>query len=310
MSNFLGNNLLVVDGLNLCFRWKHERFTIDKKLYNDLNYEEAVEFLREDLASEYFGEELKETIHSIAASYKAIKIVLLADFGSSTWRKSKFDQYKGNREEAREKERPVDRAAFKIFFDQYCDAIKEIEQENDGITVIYSRGIEADDYAALICKSVSNAYDHIWLVSSDKDWDLLINDKVSRFNWMTKSSWKNVRKDGPRPREITIENWGEHYAYEPEQHLGVKALQGDDGDNLAGIDGIGPVYAKRLLDRYKGIEGVLSSIPLAGTAAYIRNVNQNKELIARNVELMDIRASLDQVFTAEEKERVLLACLS
>lgn len=310
MSDFLGNNLLVVDGLNLCFRWKHERYTIGKDEYNELSYEDALEFLREDRAGDYFVEELKDTILSIAASYKARKIVLLADFGSSTWRKDIYPEYKQNREEQRERDRPVDRAIFRIFFEHYTDAIKEIEEEKDAIEVIYSKGIEADDYAALICTTVKE-YDHIWLVSSDKDWDLLISDKVSRFNWRTKSSWKNVRKDGPRPRNITLDNWSEHYTYPVEMHLAIKALQGDEGDNLPGIDGVGPVYAKRLLDKYNGsIDALLNAVPLKGTANYINNLNKGKDIVSRNRLLMDIKASIDKVFTPEEKERVLLSCLS
>lgn len=309
MSDFIGNNLLVVDGLNLSFRWKHDRYSVSKDEYNELTYEDALEFLREDRAADYFMEELKDTILSIAASYKARKVVLLADFGSSTWRKGIYPEYKQNREEQRQADRPVDRAIFRVFFEHYSDAIKEIQEEGD-IEVIYSTGIEADDYAALICKTV-NIYDHIWLVTSDKDWDLLISDKVSRFNWMTKSTWKNVRKDGPRPREITLNNWNEHYNYPVDMHLSIKALQGDDGDNLPGIDGVGPVYAKRLLDKVGGsIHKLVESIPVKGTANYIRNLNAGKDIISRNIKLMDITSSIDQVFTQEEKERVLLACLS
>ena len=70
MSNFIGNNLLVVDGLNLSFRWKHDRYSISKNEYNELTYEDALEFLREDRSADYFMEELKDTILSIAASSK------------------------------------------------------------------------------------------------------------------------------------------------------------------------------------------------------------------------------------------------
>lgn len=306
MSDFLGNNLLVVDGLNLSFRWKHDRYTVAKDEYNELTYEDALEFLREDRASDYFKEELKETILSIAASYKARKIILLADFGASTYRKGIYDAYKANRGEKQAQERPVDRAIFKVFHEHYTDAIKEIQEDNDDIIVLFSRGIEADDYAGLICSLVTDEFDHIWLVTSDKDWDLLIADNVSRFNWMTKNTWKNVDKTGPRPREITLENWNQHYSYPVDMHLSIKVLQGDDGDNIPGIDGVGPVYAKRVLDKCGGsIYGLLQSLPIKGTAQYIQNINKNKEALRLNIQLMDIKGAIPHIFTAEERAKVL-----
>lgn len=310
MSDFIGNNLLIVDGLNLSFRWKHDRYTIDKHEYNELSYEDALEFLREDRASDYFKEELVETILSIAASYKAKKIVLLADFGGSDWRKQIYPGYKQNREDQRAEERPVDRAIFRVFFEHYSDAIKEIEEDGD-ITVIYRKGIEADDFAALLCTKVSDSYDHTWLVTSDRDWDLLISNKISRFNWMTKSTWKNVAKTGPRPREITVDNWDQHYAYPVDMHLSIKVLEGDAGDGLPGISGVGPVYARRILDKCGGnIQGVIKALPLSGTAQYIKNLNSSLDTLERNLRLMDIKTSLSEVFTVEEIERVMLLGLS
>lgn len=305
MSDFLGNNLLVVDGLNLCFRWKHDKYVVPENELNDVSFEDALEFLREDMAEHYFKEELVDTINSIAASYKASKIVLLADFGQSKWRSEIYPEYKGNREADRAKNRPCDNAAFRVFFEAYSEAIKEIADEDSGIEVIFEKGIEADDVAAFICNNVVDNYDHIWMVTSDKDWDLLITDKVSRFNWMTKKTWKNIDKTGPRPREITLDNWNQHYKHSPEQHLGVKALMGDTGDNLPGIDGIGPVYALKLLDKYNGLAGVLKALPIKSSAKYIANLNANKELVIKNELLMDINSSLDKVIPPAFAERIL-----
>ena len=304
MSDFLGNNLVVVDGLNLCFRWKHERYSVNENGLNDVSFEDALEFLREGMAGNYFKEELEETVNSIAASYKAKKVILLADFGSSKWRKAIFPEYKGNRDKLKEAARPCDNAAFAVFFSHYEEAIKEIAETSDNITVVYERGIEADDMAAFITAHAVD-YAHIWLVSSDKDWDLLISHTVSRFNWMTKNSWKNVDKTGPRPREITLDNWNQHYKHKPNQHLDVKALMGDDGDNLAGIEGVGPVYALRLLDKYSGLEGVINAVPIKSTAKYIQNLNAGVDIIKRNKLLMDIKSSWVDIIPKDVQDRVL-----
>ena len=64
-----------------------------------------------------------------------------------------------------------------------------------GHLTIRQTGLEADDLAAwIVGKKQEFGIDEIWLISSDKDWDLLIQDKVSRFSTVTR-------------KEITLDNW-------------------------------------------------------------------------------------------------------
>jgi 5'-3' exonuclease len=58
--------------------------------------------------------------------------------------------------------------------------------------------------------------DECWMVSSDKDWDLLINDRVSRFSTVTR-------------KETTVHNWDEHYDFEIPDYITFKCLTGDKG---------------------------------------------------------------------------------
>ena len=40
-------------------------------------------------------------------------------------------------------------------------------------------------------------------------------------------------------KEITIDNWSEHYEYDPEDHISIM-FGGDTGDSIPGVQGIGP----------------------------------------------------------------------
>ena len=73
-------NLLLVDGNNLAYRWLH------RANYNN------------------FGEDFKRTIQSLARSYEAIRTVVCFDFGKSYFRMDMFDEYKQNRKKPKEEE--------------------------------------------------------------------------------------------------------------------------------------------------------------------------------------------------------------
>ena len=303
MSNFseyLNNeNLLIVDALNLGFRWKHERFKVpvpmEAKLIEAINTgemdEDQVRIMVKDYFREegaYFGQDYADTLESLAASYKAKKIIVAADSGKSTFRRGIYPAYKANREEKAAAQSVVQDAAFSSFFTLLTEALEN--EVAEVATVLRFPGVEADDIAAFICNDTDakEHYEHIWLVTSDSDWDLNLCEKVSRFNWMTAKTWKNITKTGPRPRDITIENWHEHYLYPPEQHLFAKCLEGDSGDNVPGVAGIGPVRAKGLMDKYGTLDQLIAALPIKGTAQYIKNLNEFKDNFNTSLKLMDL----------------------
>ena len=71
-------------------------------------------------------------------------------------------------------------------------------------------GVEADDIAAHLVKTkISTVLVNIWLISSDRDWDLLIQEGVSRFSYVNR-------------KEVRIQNWHDHYEVSPEQYISLK----------------------------------------------------------------------------------------
>ena len=251
-------NLLIVDGLNVAFRWKHQNIL-------DFKYD----YIR--------------TIESLAKSYKAGTIIVCAD-GGSNYRKEIYPEYKANRKERYADQTEQEAKEFEMFMAEFQDTLTLIKQK---YPVFHFRGVEADDIAAYI--TLNFDFDDCWLVSSDKDWDLLINDKVSRFSTVTR-------------KETTVHNWDEHYDFEIEDYITFKCLTGDKGDNVPGVPGVGPKRAVQLMEQYGSVFDIYDACPIDGRYKYIQALNENAEQLLTNVELMDLVTYSEEAIGKENTE--------
>lgn len=248
------NIVLIVDALNLAFRWKHQG--------------------RTDFRQQYV-----ETVKSLANSYNCGKVIVTADWGSSSYRKEILPEYKQNRKDKYAEQTEEEKQAFIDFFEEYEETLELLAEE---FQVLRYKGVEADDLAAhLVKRKKKYGLEEIWLVSSDRDWDLLIQEGVNRFSYVTR-------------KEVTIDNWHEHYEVKPEEYISFKCLTGDKGDNVPGINGIGPKRAQQLIEQYGDAMTIYDNIPLDGKYKYIQELNENGETLLQNYELMDLITYCDE----------------
>jgi len=259
--------LLVVDSLNLAFRYKHSGAT--------------------DFAEDYV-----RTVDSLKRSYKASHVIIAADQGSSKYRKAIYPAYKQNRKDKQETQTDAEKAAFELFFEDYIKTL-DFFKENTDYPVLRFQGVEADDICAYICAKDKDR--NIWLISSDKDYDLLVNDKVSRFSYVTR-------------KEVTLDNWSTHYDFDPEDYISIKCLMGDTGDNVIGVPGIGPKRAVALVQEYGSTWDIIASIPLSGKYKYIQELNNCKDTLMLNYQLMDLVTHCEEAIgksNCEEIDQIL-----
>lgn len=242
--------LLVVDALNLAFRYKHSGAT--------------------DFAEDYL-----RTVNSLKKSYKASHVIIASDQGSSSYRKALSPEYKQNRKDKFADQTDAEKAAFELFFEEFQKTLEYIASNTD-YPVLRFQGVEADDIAAyIVSKKPELPFDDIWLISSDRDWDLLVGTGISRFSYVTR-------------KEVTINNWNDHYEFSPEDYISVKCLMGDSGDNVLGVPGIGPKRAVALVSEYGSCYDIAANIPLSGKYKYIQELNKCKDLLLLNYQLMDL----------------------
>lgn len=264
MINDDANSTLIVDALNLAFRWKHQGRT-------DFRYD------------------YQSTVKSLAKSYDCKDVIITADWGSSTYRKAIAPDYKQNRKDKFAEQSDAERLAFEEFFEEFEASLEVLAED---YPVLRYKGVEADDIAAHLVRHKSK-YDleYIWLISSDRDWDLLIQENVGRFSYVTR-------------REVRLDNWKEHYDVDPGLYISMKCLTGDKGDNVAGIPGIGPKRATQLIEQYGDAMDIYNAVPISSKYKYIQSLNENAEQLLVNYELMDLITYCDDAIGADNIEDI------
>jgi 5'-3' exonuclease len=261
------NTALVVDCLNLGFRWKHSGDT--------------------DFLDSYV-----RTVDSLRKSYKAGRVILTCDSGSSNYRKSIYPDYKQNRKDKFDQQTPEEQLAFERFFTEF-NRVMDHYKANSKHPLFRFEKCEADDIAAYIVKYRKKlGFDKVVLISSDRDWDLLVSEDVMRFSYVTR-------------KEITWENWNEHYDYSPEDHISIKCLTGDTGDNIPGVPGIGPKKAKALVEQYGSTYDIIANLPITSRYKYVQNLNDfGSDALMLNYRLMDLLEFCDEALGPQNCETI------
>jgi 5'-3' exonuclease len=260
------NTLLIVDALNMAFRWKHS-------------------------GAADFAEDYLRTVQSLKKSYKASHVIIACDQGSSSYRKALYPEYKQNRKDKQEQQTEAEAAAFELFFEDFLATLEYIKANTD-YPVIRFQGVEADDIAAyIVSQKKSLKFSDIWLISSDRDWDLLVQPGVSRFSYVTR-------------KEVTDANWNTHYEFTQDDYISIKCLTGDTGDNVPGVPGIGPKRAVSLVDEYGSTWDIIASIPLSGKYKYIQELNKCKDQLMLNYQLMDLVTHCEEAVGAENCQTI------
>lgn len=248
VTSLNSDTIMIVDALNLAFRSKHHKET--------------------DYLDSYI-----RTVESLKRSYRASKVVIACDSGSSSFRKSIFPDYKKARKDKFDQQTEEEKQEFEEFFRVFNNIIDTYIEVGDYPVFRFDK-CEADDIAAFI----TNRYkkNNIWLISSDKDWDLLVRSNVSRFSYVTR-------------KEITEENWNEHYEYDLEDHISIKCLTGDSGDSIPGVPGIGPKKALALVKEFGSTYDIIASLPIQSKYKHIQALNEfGANNLLRNYKLMDL----------------------
>ena len=224
------------------------------------------------------------TVTSLGKSYGAKRIICCFDAGASAYRKNMYPEYKQNRKVERSEE---EQERFTEFFNCLTDTIDALPFEHYKF-----KGIEADDVIAYFTKHLSPKYEHTWVVSSDRDLFQLIKDNVSIFNMYSR-------------KEIDIEYLNTEFGLSPREYSYARMIEGDAGDGITGVEGIGPKRSIALIKEYKNIQNLISSLPLAGKAKYIKNLNSSVDILQRNEKLINLLDYIDDVISSVEKQDLI-----
>ncbi len=202
------------------------------------------------------------------------------DKGGSVERTELFEDYKANRDETPE--------AIKIAV-PYIQAILKAMK----IPVVELAGYEADDLIGTLSKQAEKEGYKVFMVTPDKDFGQLVSENIFMYR--------------PARMGNGIEIWGipevqKRFGVErPEQVIDYLGMMGDASDNIPGLPGVGDKTAKKFLEQFGTMEGLLASTDqLKGKMK--EKVEANAELGRLSRQLAEIKTDCDVTFDADDYE--------
>ncbi|MDR3156129.1 MAG: hypothetical protein LBT90_03465 [Holosporaceae bacterium] len=204
---------------------------------------------------------------SILRKHSADFFAVAFDSGGKTFRSRLFPAYKANR-----KQLPDD---LRVQFPFMADACRAM-----GAQPIKKREFEADDLIATYASLLSSQGYMVRIISSDKDFMQLISDDVHMF-------------DPLKSKMISSQDVVEKYGVHPSQMVCFQALTGDSSDNIPGIDGIGPVMAAKLINKYASLDGVYENIEEIQPERIKNKLKEQKELAEISFKLARLNRNVE-----------------
>ncbi len=154
------------------------------------------------------------------------------------------------------------------------------------ITFISMDGIEADDTIAYISQMYIETCKKITIVSTDRDFYQLVDDKIQ--------VWSPIKKK-MYGIDTVIEEFGVH----PNNMVIYRSFTGDTSDNIPGVNGIGPKTILKTIPQIKEstIFTLDNLIELSNSAILAKSTNyktyakivENIDTLKQNCELMNIK---------------------
>lgn len=177
-------------------------------------------------------------LYKLLDDYSPEYICVAFDPKKPTFRHEQYSEYKAGRAKAPDE------------LVQQFELIRNVLSIHN-IKCIEIDGFEADDVAGTMSKaSTQNGID-VYLVTSDKDYLQLVDDNVKVL--LTKKGVTNIK-------EMDREAIKEDYEIQPEEFVDLKALMGDQSDNIPGVSGVGEKTAIKLIKEYHNLDNLYLNI--------------------------------------------------
>lgn len=166
-------------------------------------------------------------------------IAVAFDVHAPTFRHKITDTYKAGR-------KPMPPELF-----EQMEPLKDILRAY-GCHIVECPGFEADDILGTLSFHCGE-HDHCYIATGDRDSLQLVGSHVSVLLTTTKMGKTQTV-------EYTPALLMEEYGLTPSQMIELKALQGDNSDNIPGVAGIGPKTAGELIRKYGDIDTIYTDV--------------------------------------------------
>ncbi len=151
-----------------------------------------------------------------------------------------------------------------------------------GFQIIEGKEYSAEDIIATVCHQVRERNMEVLIVSPEKDLLQLVSPQVRVINPF--QSYK-VYEPEQLEKELGIR---------PSQIPDFLALTGDESLNLPGIQGMGEITARKLLQNYGNLEGIYSHLEEIEKGEILRE-NRTRLLLSKKIALLNSRVPISWV---------------
>jgi len=165
-------------------------------------------------------------------------IAVVFDTSAPTQRHIEFEAYKANRQEMPEDLRKSIPYVFKLI-------------EGFNIPIITMDGYEADDIIGTLAKQAEKHDYTVYCMTPDKDFGQLVSENIFIFKPARMGNGAEILGVA----EI-LEKWEIN---DVSQVIDILGLWGDAVDNIPGVPGVGEKTAKKLIQEYGSIEGLIAN---------------------------------------------------
>jgi DNA polymerase-1 len=168
-------------------------------------------------------------------------VMVALDPGGKTFRHEKYPNYKAQRKETPE--------AIKVSIPVITEMLQALR-----IPVVVLPGYEADDIIGTLAKKAENKGFVVFMVTPDKDYGQLVSENIYIYK---------LPRAGSDAQQIGVPEILKTYQIDhPSQVVDVLTLWGDASDNIPGLEGVGEIRAKRLINEFGSVENLLKNIDL------------------------------------------------
>jgi len=262
-----GKSLYLVDGSAIFYR-AYFAF-IRNPLFNSKG---------ENTSASYgFINSLMKIIREENPDYMAV----VFDTKAPTFRHKMYDQYKATREKMP---------------DELVVQIPRIHQAADALnlTCLEMEGYEADDIIGTLAVEGEKQGMNVWLVTGDKDFFQLVNDKVKIYN---------PQRGGKEAEKLDSKGVKEKFGVSPENVIDMLALMGDSSDNVPGVPGIGPKTAKTLIEQFGSLDAIIKSVDKIKSKSVKTKISENLDKAELSRKLVTIEKQVPIEFSLEKMKR-------
>ena len=217
-------------------------------------------------------------------------LICAFDSKGKNFRHEMYDAYKANRPEM-----PHELQKQLPHLWEILDALK--------IPTIKKKGFEADDIIGTLVTEAEKDGLVSYIVSGDKDFMQLINDKIFLYAPGTRKS--------PEPIIYDIQKVEERWGVPPKKIIDLLGLMGDSSDNVPGVSGVGEKTAVKLIKEYGSLDGALANIEKVKNKRAQNGLKEGIENAILSKKLVTILTNVElpvNVLDCEKNEINLQAC--